>query len=86
MRDVFVAGYHSIKDLRQDVDEWFGNPKEEQEIQDLLSILILALVKLRGDELPDRRKQRPRRRPKTNRYPQLWYPGDEVSNAKVYQV
>ena len=77
MRDVFVADFHTIADLRQAVEELFGDP-EEKEIQDLLSSLIMALVKKRGENVPDRTKQRPNRRPRTRPRRQWWEPGDAV--------
>ena len=67
MRDDFVARFHSVGALKQEMEDTFGKTDGNKEIKDLKANLILALVKLseaRGEELPDR-VRKPQRRPRT---------------------
>ena len=66
MRDEFVRDFRSITDLKQRVELLFSN-LEPLESRNLVSSLIMALVKLRGNTLEDRKQRLRKRRPKRGR-------------------
>ena len=68
MRDKIVLPYHSISELKQEMDAHFGQSDRSKEIINLKANLILALGKkadAQGVELPDKvckRKRKPKLR------------------------